>query len=453
MKECEEKLTQLYRDCAPLFVRVGAVVEPEAAAIADKFYTVMLSDKDSAQFLDHELVNQRLHASMQKWICSLFAPRDETQMQEFIEWQNQIGHVHARINVPVRQIAKGMRLIKSEISQLMLGSSHEREELANALIAVHELLDILTEMLNQSYLNDVMENERHSQALRMDVVNHNLAIECERLRSNLFDWQRQILLQVYRRGGEGKLHLPDIEHSPFGLWVIHKAELFFPNDPIVKKLLEHMERMDEQLEKLSEQRGDPRLLESGVEELNSLVNHASWLLSALVEQLLTIDSSRDPLTRLYNRRYLPIIMQRETEISIKHGMSYAVLFTDIDHFKKLNDDYGHDAGDQMLRRFAELLNSQIRSGDFIFRYGGEEFLIVMSDTDRQQAEQAAERIRQSVASTSHLLDSGTTLQVTTSIGAAMHDGHPDYQHVIKRADEALYQAKQEGRNRVVFALS
>ena len=198
MKECEEKLIQLYSECAPLFAKVGSVIEPHAGDIADKFYRVMLGDNESAPFLDHKLVSERLHASMQKWICSLFEHREEEQMQEFIEWQSKIGHVHARINVPVRQITKGMRLIKSEISQYMLDSDCQREELANALIAVHELLDILSEMLNQSYLNDVMENERHSQALRMDVVNHNLAIECERLRSNLFDWQRQILLQVAR---------------------------------------------------------------------------------------------------------------------------------------------------------------------------------------------------------------------------------------------------------------
>lgn len=451
MKECEDKFIQLYAECAPLYARVGQLVAPHAAEIAEQFYTELLADKGSAVFLTHQLVNQRLHASMQKWLSTLFLLCDETEMKAFIEWQNQIGHIHARINIPARHITKGMRVIKREISRRLLASDCQRDELAGALIAVHELLDILGEMLNQGYLSDVMENERNAQALRMDVVNHNLAIECERLRSSLYDWQRQILLLIYRNSGEQVLRLPDIQHSPFGLWVIHKAELFFPNDPLVKKLLEHMQRMEEHLQQINGCRAQPAALETAVEELNNQVNHASWLLASLVEQLLTLDSSRDPLTRLYNRRYLPAIMQRETEISIKHGMTYAVLFADIDYFKRFNDVHGHDVGDQVLRRFAELLNGQIRSGDFIFRYGGEEFLVVLSDADRKLAEQVAERIRQTVEACRHPLEGGESLCITTSIGVAMHDGHPDYQRVIKRADNALYEAKLGGRNQVVFA--
>jgi len=165
----------------------------------------------------------------------------------------------------------------------------------------------------------------------------------------------------------------------------------------------------------------------------------------------TMDSSRDPLTRLLNRRYLPVVLQKETEISIKHGQRYAVLFVDIDRFKQINDQYGHDTGDHVLRSLAERLAETVRAGDFAFRYGGEEFLLLLSDSNEGQAMQVAERLRFAVENNPVQLDDGRELAVTLSVGLALHEGHPDFWQVVRRADAALYRAKNEGRNRVVLA--
>lgn len=448
--ECEQYLTALYLDKKELLQQIRTIVAPQVEQIADSFYQRMMKDTESAQFLDHELVNERLHASMGRWLLSLFGPENEEEVADYINWQREIGRIHARINIPIKLITKGMRMLKQEINHRLRHSDFQRDSLADALITINELLDVLIELLNQSYLTDSMEYERNAQSLRMDVVNNNLAIECERLRSNLFDWQRQVLFSVY--GNDSNNKLPDVQHSSFGLWVTHKAELLFPSDPIVGKLSRHIETMDSQLETIKHYAGDGdnAALTDAIEQLNSQVTHASWLLSSLVEELLSVDNSRDPLTRMLNRRYMPVILQRETEISNKHDLTYGALFVDIDHFKHINDQYGHEVGDQALRHFADQLNALLRSGDFIFRYGGEEFLIILSDTDRDEVLQIAERLRHSVANAPFAHD-GITLQMTTSIGVALHNGHPDYTHVLKRADEALYRAKQGGRNRVELA--
>lgn len=450
---CKQRLCGLYAENPQHIEQIGALIAPHCDTIAETFYSYMLQNAEARRYLSNELVSSRLRDSMGRWIASVFRPLDEAQVIAFIGWQQEVGHIHARINIPVRLIGMGIRLIKQEVSHLIIERVKESAQLGRYLMLVNQVLDILGELLNDSYLNDVMDYERNAQSLRMDVVSNNLAIECERLRSNLFDWHRQVVHQIYSPLPEKPSHLPDIHHAPFGLWVVHKAELLFPADPVVEQLSRHLDEMDGVLKQIERSRAEGRQGDTAslLGLLDKQVTKASWLLSSLVEQMLAIDNSRDPLTRMLNRRYLPVIMQRETEISIKHGISYAVVFADVDHFKRINDSHGHEAGDRVLQRFAEILNNEVRAGDFIFRYGGEEFLLLFSDTSQEEARKVSERIRQLVSDTRFALDNGESLCITTSIGIAMHQGHPDYNHVIRRADEALYQAKEGGRNRVVLA--
>jgi len=120
---------------------------------------------------------------------------------------------------------------------------------------------------------------------------------------------------------------------------------------------------------------------------------------------------------------------------------------DIDHFKKVNDRYGHDAGDLVLQQFSEVVTQTIRAGDFVFRYGGEEFLCIVTSVGLELAENVAKKIRIAIEDHSFSLKDNQTISVTTSIGLAVFDGHPDYSRLITNADQALYQAKEEGRNR------
>lgn len=128
-----------------------------------------------------------------------------------------------------------------------------------------------------------------------------------------------------------------------------------------------------------------------------------------------------------------------------------MLLLDIDHFKRVNDQHGHDAGDRVLQSLASVLVNQMRASDFVFRYGGEEFLVVLGEVDVARAESIAEMLRQRVASADILLAANQSIKITVSIGVAAFDGHPDYQRLVERADKALYDAKHGGRNRCVLA--
>jgi two-component system cell cycle response regulator len=159
----------------------------------------------------------------------------------------------------------------------------------------------------------------------------------------------------------------------------------------------------------------------------------------------------DALTGLFNRRYMETHLATLVEQAAARGKPIAVLVLDIDYFKSINDGHGHDAGDDVLREFALRIRKSIRNIDLACRYGGEEFVIVMPETDMAVATMVAERLRRRIASEPFAIQDGArNLDVTISIGIGALDGADDNAAaILKRADTALYRAKRDGRNRVV----
>ncbi len=159
----------------------------------------------------------------------------------------------------------------------------------------------------------------------------------------------------------------------------------------------------------------------------------------------------DGLTGLQNRRYLESHLGTLVDQARDRSKALAALIVDLDFFKSVNDTFGHDAGDDVLREFARRLRKNVRGIDLTCRYGGEEFVIVMPETDRAQAYAIAERLRQRVAGEPFLVLGGAkALDVTISVGVATLDHHEDTpETILKRADNALYLAKRGGRNKVV----
>jgi diguanylate cyclase (GGDEF)-like protein len=175
---------------------------------------------------------------------------------------------------------------------------------------------------------------------------------------------------------------------------------------------------------------------------------------ALQERLLAIqealrhEATLDPLTGLWNRRMILEQLNREFHRATREGHAICVTVADLDHFKEVNDHYGHVVGDTVLRAASERLRSVLRSYDFIGRYGGEEFLIILPVCDTPLAISIAERARQALSSPPLKVDT-RSLSITASLGVACSTGgHTDPAALIHAADQALYRAKAGGRNRV-----
>jgi two-component system, cell cycle response regulator len=158
----------------------------------------------------------------------------------------------------------------------------------------------------------------------------------------------------------------------------------------------------------------------------------------------------DALTGLFNRRYMESHLSTLVEQAATRGKPLTVLVLDIDYFKAINDTHGHDAGDDVLREFALRIRKSIRGIDLACRYGGEEFVIVMPETNMAVATMVAERLRRRIATEPFVIQQGArAVDVTISIGIAALGENDEPVSVLKRADQALYRAKRDGRNRVV----
>jgi two-component system cell cycle response regulator len=158
----------------------------------------------------------------------------------------------------------------------------------------------------------------------------------------------------------------------------------------------------------------------------------------------------DPLTGLYNRRYMESHLNSLLEQAVSRNKPLTVLVLDIDYFKAINDTHGHDAGDDVLREFSFRIKKSIRGIDLACRYGGEEFVVVMPETDLTVATMVAERLRRRIATEPFPVQNGSnTLEVTISIGISALGKEDTAASILKRADMALYRAKRDGRNRVV----
>lgn len=166
-------------------------------------------------------------------------------------------------------------------------------------------------------------------------------------------------------------------------------------------------------------------------------------------------SVTDPLVGTFNRRYLNDQILKEVELARGHNRSLAAIMTDLDRFKRINDERGHQTGDEVLCRFAKLVKSLIRPSDWVARFGGEEFVIVLPETDAAGASIVAEKIRAQCAAAPMPLASGD-LAVTSSFGvSALHPSDLSADaaaaEMLREADAALYNSKHEGRNRVTVA--
>ena len=162
-------------------------------------------------------------------------------------------------------------------------------------------------------------------------------------------------------------------------------------------------------------------------------------------------SVTDSLTGLFNSRHLHERLQAEVERSLRYSRPLSLLVLDCDNFKKINDSYGHLEGDKVLQALAKTIRLCLRSSDSAYRYGGEEFIVIMPEVDISAAQRLAERLRQGFADECVEAQSGQTISCTVSIGVAEYCPGEGESQLIRRADDANYEAKRQGKNCVVVA--
>lgn len=341
-----------------------------------------------------------------------------------------------------------MRRLKREIIERLLTTELDHSELIAAVLRTDRLIDIAFEEMSEAYVHSHESGVRAEEAYRMYAAGQNLSLEREKQLGALLEWENRLFRTVAT-----DLPLDEIPHlndCTFGLWLHHKAPLIFDETRELAAIDQSMQRIDNtlipQFALLHNDKTHFEAVRALFKSITTEVEQLKYLLSTMFERLTDMEVGRDVLTQLFNRRFLQTIMKREIDLHRRQKIPFCILMIDVDFFKRVNDTHGHESGDRVLQGIASLLINQVRASDFVFRYGGEEFLVVLAELDQTQAETVAEKIRSRVEAANIALADNHNVKVTLSIGVAAFDGHPDYQRLVDRADKALFAAKHAVRN-------
>lgn len=441
-----EWLTLLEATPPSVFQRAQRLAQDNAAELAKSFYKHMLEDSAAAQFLSHEQVQSKLSGSMQNWLITLFSLTNEDDLLPVIAQQKHVGDVHARIDIPVHLVLRGARVLKETAQQLLNG-----DELQNECVSfISALIDMAMEVMSQAYSSSNERNARAEESYRLFSIAQNSSHEKERQRAALFDWENQTMFDLAM--GLHFNQLNTLSASEFGLWFRHKGAHAFEGSDEASLVNESISKIDTAiLPRFKPLQDKPQQYQQLLRDLHEETRSVAYHIELLFSQASELESGRDVLTHLLNRKFLPVVLSKEISFARKHNKSFALLILDIDHFKNINDSHGHQAGDATLQQLAGLLSNNCRSGDYVFRHGGEEFLMLLVDITAEKAIEVAENLRNLIEKESFRLPHGITTHITVSIGLAQYLGHPDPQKLLSRADQALYQAKGRGRNQVFIA--
>lgn len=422
------------------------LVNDHGAALVDSFYSAFLQHEEGRSFLNHDVVQNRLSSSMGHWLVQLAHVDLNSDLHDFSTTQERIGSIHARMKVPNHLVHQGASVLKSHMSKLLIERLADQPQLLpSAIIIADEMLDFALCRMTKAYVNDAQEGAQVDEAFRHFSLGQDINLERETQRAALMEWSQSVLFDLI---GNRRREAPQrLSSSPFGLWMRHRAVILFQDFGNLGAIERTMELIDRECLPaiVGNVDGDAALM-----NLKERIEEISFLLNNLFQAAVAIENGRDPLTRALSRRFLASVLNREIALAKSQHMPLCVAMIDVDHFKSVNDERGHAAGDVALSHLADVLLKSVRANDFVFRYGGEEFLVVFPETTAETAAQVMERLRQKIERLPVDCGDKGEFSITLSAGIAAFEGHPDYEYLIRNADSALYDAKRLGRNRVVI---
>jgi len=262
----------------------------------------------------------------------------------------------------------------------------------------------------------------------------------------LLRWNRKLVLP-------GQPAISDIDEDDhdcdFGAWYALNRHNRLIDQPAMRALATTHQQLHDSAKRLLSAHEVDHEVDSAEFDMMALRAESFFAqLRRLERAFRTARSDVDPLTGTYNRQTMMGDLNAERERAIRTGVPTAIALIDLDHFKSVNDTYGHQAGDLVLQSVAGILQSHVRPFDKVYRYGGEEFLVCLPNADMKQCARVLERLRRVIEASPVTISDETVLPVTASIGAAPMTKNRTAEQIIEKADKALYAAKEGGRNRV-----
>ncbi|HHL2826212.1 TPA: diguanylate cyclase [Citrobacter murliniae] len=424
-----------------------SLTDQEIRHLVTVFYDYMLSHAESALFLNTEQVSTRLSGSMFDWLRSVLGSAQE-DISQLLAKQRNIGVVHARIGLPIDLVNRGARKLKDELYRVLKKKANYPPSLLSDAICFSSLaMDTALEAMTVSY-SPSYQNSMHTQEqYRLQTIYDDVNVERERQIRSFTDWENQFIYNIAT--GLPSAEIVFLSNSDFGMWFSHKGKHILGNSNLLAEMESLIVEIDDRLtQTLSNQQPTEAQRMSLLQDVRQLSAKMHFLLASMFEALVKQENGKDSLTQLLNRRFIPTIMRREISLALHSRKPFTLAMLDIDYFKQINDRYGHNTGDITLKNVAAIIYEHIRSSDYVFRYGGEEFMILLVESDISQANIILETLRKKIAELRMVASAAESFSITVSIGIAEYDYHPDYKQLVDKADRALYLAKSNGRNRV-----
>ncbi|MDM1277439.1 diguanylate cyclase [Acinetobacter indicus] len=421
-------------------------IQQHVTVLVAEFYRQMMQEQEASYFLSDELVRSRLKNALQQWLLDSFAVPFKQDFKAIVAKQLKVGEVHARIGVPSWLIIRGIREIQRKSFVFFLQTP--QADVLAAADYMTQVLSLAAEIMCRTYEAKVEIHNDMKHTYRLFSAMQDVAVQKDRQHGCLLDWENELMFKAF--SDQSPLFHPPLSKSEFGLWFIHKAAYAFASAEQVEFIIQRIYQVDQLNQQLLDTSDQQQMLLL-IQQIRCKNREIQHLVDQLFQVAEYIGTGNDSLTQLLNRRYLNTILIREIQFSRKNRSPLSLLAIDADFFKEINDRYGHAAGDLALQFMAEVLLESSKGSDYAFRVGGEEFLLLLVDSDWNRAQMIAETIRRRVEDTPIRSAEGESFKFTVSIGAVQYDGHPDYQRFLDAADAALYSAKNAGRNQVYLA--
>lgn len=453
--ESKKYISVIFKEWLPLYdgltPDVKAVLKNIASerseALAARFYDFIFQDPDIARHLTYDLVQERLSRSLTAWVNEILTC-DRDGLQALAERQYFIGSIHARIGIPAEAVLRGARQLKAGLIEY-IRDRHDIDH-QTALATLHYsvmAINMAIEMMCHAYTLSHYRATKNEEAYRLYSLMDNIPMEYGKQQASLSGWENSTIFNIVSEN-KAAINGTLLSESEFGLWFRHKCVRYFNKNAQMAEITGIIEQIDRLILdwKSSADRSGYKNTQSLLQSIHIHCQQIGHQLEVIFSSLSQMQNGKDSLTSLLNRRYLPVVLKHEVTLAMEHGLPMTVAMVDIDHFKEINDNWGHVVGDRAIKHVADLLSDNIRSSDYIFRYGGEEFLLVLVETNAGEAFTLLERLRKSISQLQFDVGADTHIAITVSIGYAVHSGHPDYNRLLRDADSALYTAKRSGRD-------
>ena len=445
-QECITGLTQTWKNICDQYNETEHLaalrfIQAHVENLVTVFYEQMLKEPEAAHFFKDDIIQKRLIDTLRKWLLETFEVALNLQFEQSVKRQQKVGLVHARVGIPSWFIMRGVREIQRKMFELLQQNSAQNSLLVCSYIV--QIMGLSTEIMCRSYEFNTEKSQEIKHNYRLFSAMQDVAVHKDKQRGSLLDWENELMFKIFS-GNSGFYH-PMFSKSEFGLWFIHKAAYAFSGSDQVQLVIDRIYQVDaltEQTMKITDKDQLQDLIQQ-IRELNREIQH---LVDQLFQVAEYIESGNDSLTQLLNRRYLNTIVSREINFARQNQTPLSLLAFDADYFKNIKDKFGHAAGDLALKFIAEALQRYSKGSDYAFRIGGEEFLLLLVDTDLVRAMSIAENVRSYIEKGLIRTAQGQQFNFTVSVGCVLYDGHPDYQRFLDAADHALYAAKNNGRN-------